>query len=65
VPSNTSYSNIDSDWRISVAQNIPGAYILENTPPRGKISRCHLGEKLGKGKEKKGGIIKEKGRKGK
>ncbi len=45
-----------------------GVYILENTPPPpgGKnISRCHLGEKILKGEEKKGENVKEKGRKGK
>jgi hypothetical protein len=46
---------------------IAGAYILENTPsPWGwNISRCHLGEKIRKGEEKKGENAKEKGRKGK
>jgi hypothetical protein len=36
-----------------------GTYILE------KISRCHLGEKIWKGEEKKGENVKGKGRKGK
>jgi hypothetical protein len=35
-------------------------------PPGGEnISRCHLGEKIWKGIEKKGENVKEKGRKGK
>ncbi len=36
--------------------------ILENTPPPwggGNISQCHLGEKIGKGEEKKGENVKE------
>jgi hypothetical protein len=38
---------------------------LENTPPGGggNIGRCHLGEKICKGEEKKGENVKEKGRK--
>jgi hypothetical protein len=38
-----------------------GVYILENTPPPwgGNISRWHLGEKIWKGKEKKGENVKE------
>jgi hypothetical protein len=45
---------------------LSGVYILENTSPLGgNISRCHLGEKIWKGKEKKGENMKEKGGKGK
>jgi hypothetical protein len=42
-------------------------YIGEYPPssPRGNISRCHLGEKIWKGEEKKEENVKEKGRKGK
>jgi hypothetical protein len=45
----------------------PGVYILENTPPLGggNIRRCHLGEKIWKGLEKKAENVEEKGRKGK
>jgi hypothetical protein len=32
-------------------------------PGGGNIGRCHLGEKIWKGKEKKGENVKEKGRK--
>jgi hypothetical protein len=43
----------------------PGVYILENTPlGGGKISQCHFEEKIGKGKEKKGGKCKRKKKKG-
>jgi hypothetical protein len=52
------------DYSLSFAeQGKPGVYILENTPPPpgGKhIGRCHLGEKIWKGKEKKGENVKEK-----
>ncbi len=39
---------------------------MENNPPRGggNIRQCHLGKKYEKGK-RKGGNVKEKGRKGK
>jgi hypothetical protein len=36
---------------------------LERKKPGGDISRCHLGEKIWKGKEKKEENVKEKGRK--
>jgi hypothetical protein len=46
--------------------NLQG-YIYWKIPPpppgRGNISRWHLGEKIGKGEEKKGENVKEKGRK--
>ncbi len=55
-------------WKISSIPTCRGLYIGKYPPPPGgggNISRCHLGEKIWKGEEKKGENIKEKGRKGK